>query len=159
VIWWKQLQGVDDAIDKSKKVLTAMSRRMTRNKWIVVSVIVALILAIILIISYKLSHWYTQIFIMIIVYIGWLIHYVLEWKYFQTFIIYTSKVRSMSNGKKLKHMAWSTSGLSLSCLFSCNVMCKFKPHKIRNQKSEPNPNRKNPTRYPTQNVKIPERVL
>ncbi|CAN6841181.1 unnamed protein product [Brassica oleracea] len=51
-----KLQGVDDAIDKSKKVLTAMSRRMTRNKWIVVSVIVALILAIILIISYKLSH-------------------------------------------------------------------------------------------------------
>ncbi|KAH0873490.1 hypothetical protein HID58_070852 [Brassica napus] len=28
------LQGVDDAIDKSKKVLTTMSRRMTRNKWI-----------------------------------------------------------------------------------------------------------------------------
>ncbi|CAN6873248.1 unnamed protein product [Brassica oleracea] len=51
-----KLQGVDDAIDKSKKVLTAMSRRMTRNKWIVGSVIVALILAIILIISYKLSH-------------------------------------------------------------------------------------------------------
>ncbi|XP_010499010.1 PREDICTED: vesicle transport v-SNARE 12 [Camelina sativa] len=51
-----KLHGVDDAIDKSKKVLTAMSRRMTRNKWIVTSVIVALILAIILIISYKLSH-------------------------------------------------------------------------------------------------------
>ncbi|KAJ4889753.1 Vesicle transport v-SNARE 12 [Raphanus sativus] len=51
-----KLQGVDDAIDKSKKVLTAMSRRMSRNKWIVGSVIVALILAIILIISYKLSH-------------------------------------------------------------------------------------------------------
>ncbi|KAL1198361.1 Vesicle transport v-SNARE 12 [Cardamine amara subsp. amara] len=51
-----KLHGVDDAIDKSKKVLTAMSRRMTRNKWIVTSVIVALVLAIILIISYKLSH-------------------------------------------------------------------------------------------------------
>ncbi|CAF2057657.1 unnamed protein product [Brassica oleracea] len=41
------LQGVDDAIDKSKKVLTTMSRRMTRNKWIVGSGILALILAII----------------------------------------------------------------------------------------------------------------
>nr|AAF24062.1 v-SNARE AtVTI1b [Arabidopsis thaliana] len=51
-----KLHGVDDAIDKSKKVLTAMSRRMTRNKWIITSVIVALVLAIILIISYKLSH-------------------------------------------------------------------------------------------------------
>ncbi|KFK41367.1 hypothetical protein AALP_AA2G120900 [Arabis alpina] len=51
-----KLHGVDEAIDKSKKVLTAMSRRMTRNKWIVTAVIVALILAIILIISFKLSH-------------------------------------------------------------------------------------------------------
>ncbi|KAJ4909664.1 Vesicle transport v-SNARE 12 [Raphanus sativus] len=51
-----KLHGVDEAIDKSKKVLTAMSRRMTRNKWIVTSVIIALILAIILIISFKLSH-------------------------------------------------------------------------------------------------------
>ncbi|KAL0772207.1 hypothetical protein Bca101_037358 [Brassica carinata] len=41
------LQGVDDATDKSKKVLTTMSRRMTRNKWIVGSGILALILAII----------------------------------------------------------------------------------------------------------------
>ncbi|KAG2290854.1 hypothetical protein Bca52824_037523 [Brassica carinata] len=39
--------GVDDAIDKSKKVLTTKSRRMTRNKWIVGSGILALILAII----------------------------------------------------------------------------------------------------------------
>ncbi|CAG7865986.1 unnamed protein product, partial [Brassica rapa] len=39
--------AVDDAIDKSKKVLTTMSRRMTRNKWIVGSGILALILAII----------------------------------------------------------------------------------------------------------------
>ncbi|KAH0851213.1 hypothetical protein HID58_005714 [Brassica napus] len=51
-----KLHGVDEAIDKSKKVLTAMSRRITRNKWIVTSVIIALILAIILIISFKLSH-------------------------------------------------------------------------------------------------------
>ncbi|CAN6931754.1 unnamed protein product [Brassica oleracea] len=27
--------GLNDAIDKSKKVLTAMSRRIRRNKWIV----------------------------------------------------------------------------------------------------------------------------
>ncbi|CAN1152693.1 Vesicle transport v-SNARE 12 [Linum perenne] len=30
-----KLHGVDDAIDKSKKVLTSMSRRISRNKWIV----------------------------------------------------------------------------------------------------------------------------
>lgn len=50
-----KLHGVDDAIDKSKKVLTAMSRRMTRNKWIIGSVIGALLLAIIFILYYKLS--------------------------------------------------------------------------------------------------------
>lgn len=51
-----QLHGVDDAIDKSKKILTAMSRRMSRNKLIVGSVIAALVLAIILILYFKLSH-------------------------------------------------------------------------------------------------------
>jgi len=51
-----QLHGVDDAIDKSKKVLTTMSRRITRNKWIVASVIGALVFAIVVILSYKLSH-------------------------------------------------------------------------------------------------------
>ncbi|XP_010552566.1 PREDICTED: vesicle transport v-SNARE 12 [Tarenaya hassleriana] len=51
-----KLHGVDDAIDKSKKILTSMSRRMTRNKWIIASVITALILTIVLIISFKLSH-------------------------------------------------------------------------------------------------------
>ncbi|XP_052198468.1 vesicle transport v-SNARE 12 [Diospyros lotus] len=51
-----KLHGVDEAIDKSKKVLTSMSRRMSRNKWIVGSVIVALVLAIIFIIIYKVSH-------------------------------------------------------------------------------------------------------
>ncbi|KAH9740193.1 Vesicle transport v-SNARE 13 [Citrus sinensis] len=30
------LHGVDDNVSKSKKVLTAMSRRMSRNKWIIV---------------------------------------------------------------------------------------------------------------------------
>lgn len=51
-----QLHGVDDAIDKSKKILSAMSKRMSRNKWIVGSVIAALVFAIILILYFKLSH-------------------------------------------------------------------------------------------------------
>nr|TKR74399.1 vesicle transport v-SNARE 12-like isoform X1 [Populus alba] len=51
-----KLHGVDDAIDKSKKVLTSMLRRMTRNKWIVGSVIAALVVAIIFIILFKISH-------------------------------------------------------------------------------------------------------
>ncbi|XP_057493068.1 vesicle transport v-SNARE 12 [Actinidia eriantha] len=52
----KKLHGVDDAIDKSKKVLTSMSRRMSRNKLIVGSIIAALVLAIILVLYFKLSH-------------------------------------------------------------------------------------------------------
>ncbi|XP_057448190.1 vesicle transport v-SNARE 12 [Lotus japonicus] len=52
----KRLHGVDDAIDKSKKVLTTMSRRITRHKWILASVIGALVLAIVVILFYKLSH-------------------------------------------------------------------------------------------------------
>ncbi|KAL0282204.1 UNVERIFIED_CONTAM: Vesicle transport v-SNARE 12 [Sesamum angustifolium] len=44
-----QLSDVDSAIDKSKKVLTSMSRRISRNKWIVGSIIAALILAIIIV--------------------------------------------------------------------------------------------------------------
>ncbi|XP_021299849.1 vesicle transport v-SNARE 12-like [Herrania umbratica] len=51
-----KLYEVDNAIDKSKKVLTTMSRRITKNKWIVVSIIVALVLAIGLILYYKISH-------------------------------------------------------------------------------------------------------
>ncbi|KAI4379224.1 hypothetical protein MLD38_005548 [Melastoma candidum] len=51
-----KLHGIDDAIDKSKKVLTTMSRRITRNKWITGSVIGALVLAIIIIVYWKLSH-------------------------------------------------------------------------------------------------------
>ncbi|KAL3501456.1 hypothetical protein ACH5RR_035905 [Cinchona calisaya] len=52
----KKLHGVDDAIDKSKKVLTSMSRTITRNKWIVGSIIAALVLAIIVILYFKLFH-------------------------------------------------------------------------------------------------------
>ncbi|RVW14689.1 Transposon Ty3-I Gag-Pol polyprotein [Vitis vinifera] len=51
-----ELHGVDDNISKSKKILTAMSRRMSRNKWIIGSVIAALVLAIILILYFKLAH-------------------------------------------------------------------------------------------------------
>ncbi|RYQ97374.1 hypothetical protein Ahy_B08g093422 [Arachis hypogaea] len=43
------LHGVDDNIDESKKILTAISKRMSRNKWILGSFMVAIVLAIILI--------------------------------------------------------------------------------------------------------------
>ncbi|XP_030473572.2 vesicle transport v-SNARE 11-like [Syzygium oleosum] len=48
------LHGVDDNIGKSKKILTAMSRRMSKNKWIIGSIIAALVAAIILILYFKL---------------------------------------------------------------------------------------------------------
>lgn len=51
-----QLHGVDDNISRSKKILSTMSRRMNRNKWIIGSIIAVLVLAIILIIYFKLSH-------------------------------------------------------------------------------------------------------
>ncbi|XP_078444286.1 vesicle transport v-SNARE 13-like [Wolffia australiana] len=50
------LHGVDDNIGKSRKVLTAMTRRMSRNKWIIGSVIAALVMAIILILYFKVTH-------------------------------------------------------------------------------------------------------
>lgn len=50
------LHGVDDYIGKSRKILTSMSRRMERNKWVVGSIIVALVLAILLILYFKLTH-------------------------------------------------------------------------------------------------------
>ncbi|KAA8540989.1 hypothetical protein F0562_024873 [Nyssa sinensis] len=37
------LHGVDENISRSKKILTAMSRRMSRNKWIIGSIIAALV--------------------------------------------------------------------------------------------------------------------
>nr|GMD27438.1 vesicle transport V-SNARE 12-like [Ipomoea batatas]GMD29611.1 vesicle transport V-SNARE 12-like [Ipomoea batatas] len=52
----RRLHGVDDAIDKSKKVLTSMSRRISRNKMIVGGIIAALVLAIIIVLYFKLSH-------------------------------------------------------------------------------------------------------
>lgn len=51
-----QLHGVDDNISKSKKILAAMSKRMSRNKWIVGSLMAALVLAIILILYFKFTH-------------------------------------------------------------------------------------------------------
>ncbi|KAL3528423.1 hypothetical protein ACH5RR_007745 [Cinchona calisaya] len=50
------LHGVDDNISRSKKILTNMSRRMSRNKWIIGSIIAVLVLAIILFLYFKLTH-------------------------------------------------------------------------------------------------------
>ncbi|KAL7091349.1 hypothetical protein ACP275_12G099900 [Erythranthe tilingii] len=52
----KKLYDVDSAIDRSKKVLTSMSRRISRNKWIVGAIIAALILAIIVVMYFKFFH-------------------------------------------------------------------------------------------------------
>ncbi|KAI9170478.1 hypothetical protein LWI28_028622 [Acer negundo] len=51
-----KLHELDDAIDKRKKVLTAMSRRMSRNKLIVGSIIAILVIAIIFVLYFKLFH-------------------------------------------------------------------------------------------------------
>lgn len=49
------LHGVDDNIGKSKKILTNMTRRMARNKWIIGSIIAFLVFAILLVLYFKLS--------------------------------------------------------------------------------------------------------
>ncbi|CAN6467830.1 unnamed protein product [Victoria cruziana] len=49
------LHGVDDNIGKSRKILTAMSRRMDRNKWIIGAIIAVLVVAIILVLYFKLT--------------------------------------------------------------------------------------------------------
>ncbi|XP_022751936.1 vesicle transport v-SNARE 13-like [Durio zibethinus] len=51
------LHGVDDNIGKSKRVLTAMSRRISRNKWIVGIIISVLIIAIAVVLYFKLAKW------------------------------------------------------------------------------------------------------
>ncbi|GAB2295226.1 hypothetical protein Dimus_029401 [Dionaea muscipula] len=51
-----QLHGVDENIGKSKRILTAMSRQMSRNKLIIRSIVAALVLAIVLILYFKLNH-------------------------------------------------------------------------------------------------------
>lgn len=50
------LHGVDDTIGRSKKILTNMSRRMSRNKWIIGTIISALVVAIVIILYFKLTH-------------------------------------------------------------------------------------------------------
>ncbi|XP_042042100.1 vesicle transport v-SNARE 13-like isoform X1 [Salvia splendens] len=50
------LHGVDDNIGRSKKILTNMSRRMNRNKWMIGTVIAVLIIAILLVLYFKLIH-------------------------------------------------------------------------------------------------------
>uniref|UniRef100_A0A0D6R0Q5 t-SNARE coiled-coil homology domain-containing protein n=1 Tax=Araucaria cunninghamii TaxID=56994 RepID=A0A0D6R0Q5_ARACU len=50
------LHGVDDNIGKSRKVLTSMSRRMSRNKWIMGGLIGLLVIVIVLIAVYKIIH-------------------------------------------------------------------------------------------------------
>ncbi|CAL0317183.1 unnamed protein product [Lupinus luteus] len=49
------LHGVDDNIGKSKKILTNISRRMNRNKWIISGIVLVLVAAIALILYFKLS--------------------------------------------------------------------------------------------------------
>nr|KYP60400.1 Vesicle transport v-SNARE 13 [Cajanus cajan] len=49
------LHGVDDNIGKSKKILTNMSRRMNKNKWIIGGIVLVLVIAIVLILYFKLS--------------------------------------------------------------------------------------------------------
>ncbi|KAI9120723.1 hypothetical protein K1719_007756 [Acacia pycnantha] len=48
------LHGVDDNIGRSKRILTNMSRRMSRNKWIIGGIIAVLVLAVALILYFKL---------------------------------------------------------------------------------------------------------
>ncbi|GLT36204.1 hypothetical protein SLA2020_105980 [Shorea laevis] len=49
------LHGVDDNIGKSKRILTAISRRMNRNKWIIGIIVAVLVIAIGLVLYFKLS--------------------------------------------------------------------------------------------------------
>ncbi|KAH8483627.1 hypothetical protein Peur_064058 [Populus x canadensis] len=49
------LHGVDGNIGKSKRVLTAMSRRINKNKWIIGAIIAVLVVVISLILYFKLK--------------------------------------------------------------------------------------------------------
>jgi hypothetical protein len=57
ILWFKyfQLHGVDGNIGKSKRVLTAMSRRINKNKWIIGAVIAVLVVVLSLILYFKLK--------------------------------------------------------------------------------------------------------
>ena len=50
-----QLHAVDDNIGRSKKILTNMSRRMSRNKWIIGTIIALLVIVIVVILYFKLT--------------------------------------------------------------------------------------------------------
>ncbi|KAB1223017.1 Vesicle transport v-SNARE 13 [Morella rubra] len=50
------LHGVDENVGKSKRILTSMARRMSRNKWIIGSIVAVLVIAIGLILYFKLSN-------------------------------------------------------------------------------------------------------
>ncbi|MED6131575.1 Vesicle transport v-SNARE 13 [Stylosanthes scabra] len=49
------LHGVDDNVSKSKKILSNISRRMNRNKWIITTIVVVLVLVIASIVYFKVS--------------------------------------------------------------------------------------------------------
>ncbi|XP_073279191.1 vesicle transport v-SNARE 11-like [Primulina huaijiensis] len=49
------MYGVDDNISRSKKIMTNISRRMDRNKWVIGSIIVVLVIAIAVVLYFKLS--------------------------------------------------------------------------------------------------------
>ncbi|KAI3462916.1 hypothetical protein Pfo_019579 [Paulownia fortunei] len=49
------LHGVDDNISRSRRIITNMSRRMNRNKWMIGAIITVLVIAIAVILYFKLS--------------------------------------------------------------------------------------------------------
>ncbi|KAG6423973.1 hypothetical protein SASPL_114382 [Salvia splendens] len=49
------LNGVDNNVGKSKKILTNMTRRMNRNKWMIGGIIMVLVIVIALILYFKLA--------------------------------------------------------------------------------------------------------
>ncbi|XP_073149334.1 vesicle transport v-SNARE 13-like [Henckelia pumila] len=49
------MYGVDDNISRSKKIMTNISRRMDRNKWVIGSIITVLVIAIAVVLYFKLS--------------------------------------------------------------------------------------------------------
>ncbi|GMN42192.1 hypothetical protein TIFTF001_011398 [Ficus carica] len=48
------LHGVDDNIGKSKRILTSISRRISKNKWMIGSIIAVLVIIILVILYFKL---------------------------------------------------------------------------------------------------------
>lgn len=60
-----QLHSVDDNVGKSRRILNSMTRRMSRNKWIMGSIIGVLILAIVLVIYVKVARWKSRCSVMI----------------------------------------------------------------------------------------------